>query len=193
MMRTCYITFSSNLNHFLKDISIKKPFITILSQKIANIVLTKQESDYRDVNLTILKTNLDILTEYSTENIKRPCQIDESLVIEYVVDITKTRSNFYLNVSNSLGKLILSVSAGNLVDLSMIKRKSAGFLVMNAIFKLIPKQRYLKGSPVALHIQNKRIPSKFIKKLRKKAFIKCISVFYKKPFNGCRSKKIRSV
>jgi hypothetical protein len=181
-----------NLNYFLSTLSKKKPYVKVLKDKIQTM-LSMKRSEYREVNLRILKRNFDVLPDYDMYDLSKMDEIDESIVVAYVVDITKTRSNFYLNILNSVGKLMLTASAGNLIDLSVIKRKSAGFLLINAIFKLIPKQKYLKGKPIALHIKNKRIPIKFIRKLQRKSLLKCITVFHKKPFNGCRSKKIRSV
>lgn len=192
-MNNSYRKFNPNLNYFLSTISKKKPYIKVLTNKIQTI-LSMKRNEYREINLKILKREFEVAGSSNyTWALSRIRKIDEGIVVAYVVDITKTRSNFYLNIFTSVGKLILTASAGNLVDLSAIKRKSAGFLLINAIFKVISQQKYLKGKPIALHIKNKRIPIKFIRKLRRKSVVKCITVFYKKPFNGCRSRKVRSV
>jgi hypothetical protein len=190
-MNFSYPILKNILNSLLKGISIKKTYVQTLKDNI-KIILTLKRSKFREINFKLLKKKFK-----SNKNIKENFQpfhiIDNNLVVMYVVAITKTRSNFYLNIFNSVGKLVLTLSAGNLCDLSAIKRKAKGFHVINAIFKLIPKQKYLRGKPIALHIKNKRLPRKLIRRLRKKFFLKCISVFQKKPFNGCRNKKLRSV
>jgi hypothetical protein len=181
------------LNYLLNTLSKKKTYGRVLKDKIENL-LSVRRSEYREVNSKILHKNFDcISSNQDTVDFDKTSKIAESVLVAYIIDITRTRSNLYLNIYNSIGKLMLTASAGNLVDLSVMKRKSASLFIINAIFKLIPKQKYLKGKPIALNIKNKRIPLKFLRKLRKKNIVKCITVFNKKPFNGCRGKKVRAV
>lgn len=190
-MNFSYSIFENILNSLLKGISIKKKYVQTLKENIKTI-LTLKRGKYREINFKLLKHNFTSINNHITENFQKKSIIDDNLVVMYIVVITKTRSNFYLNIFNSVGKLMLTLSAGNLCDLSTIKRKAKGFFVINAIFKLIPKQKYLRGKPIALHIKNKRLPRKLIRRLRKKRIVKCISMFQKRPFNGCRNKKLRS-
>lgn len=191
-MNFSYSNLKNILNSLLKDISIKKTYAQTLKDSIKTI-LTLKRGKYREINFKVLKQKFKSVKSRVTENFQKKNVIDDNLVVMYIVVITKTRSNFYLNIFNSGGKLTLTLSAGNLCDLSTIKRKAKGFFVMNAIFKLIPKQKYLRGKPIALHVKNKRLPRKLLRRLRKKKIVKCISVFQKRPFNGCRNKKLRSL
>jgi hypothetical protein len=190
-MNFSYPILKNILNSLLKGISIKKTYVQTLKDNI-KIVLTLKRSKFREINFKLLKKSFKP-NNIITKNFKPRKRIDNNLVVMYVVAITKTRSNFYLNIFNSIGKLMLTLSAGNLCDLSAIRRKAKGFHAINAIFKLIPKQKYLRGKPLALHIINKRLPRKLVRRLRKKKIVKCISMFQKQPFNGCRNKKLRSV
>jgi hypothetical protein len=185
-----YSFFNNSLNKFLSEISIKKIYGQILQKKADALLLVKVDN-YRMLNLSLLnqpsKTPSYVLKQKSVFN--------DNLMITYVITLTVTKTNFYLNISDLTGKLKLSVSAGNFKSLRGVKnRKALKISSFNAILKLIYKQKYLVGKPIALHLRNKEyVPRRFLKQLKKKRFLKIITFFNRTPFNGCRKKKVRAV
>lgn len=183
-------TFKNILNKFLEHFLVKKTYLKILDAK-KEALLSLKQNDLKSINIKFFNKTFESLK--TTSDLTKETRVDESILIVYVLDITVTRSNSYLNIFDSAGKLKLSVSAGNLLDISTRKRGTVRSFVLKSIFKLIAKQKYLIGKPIALHLKNKvLIHSKFLRKLQKKRFLKSITYFHKVPFNGCRKKKVRS-
>jgi ribosomal protein S11 len=110
----------------------------------------------------------------------------------YIIDITFSRSNIFLNVMDSSGKLKFFCSAGHLQYKGRRNKKSR-FQVLKSIYHvLLTKLRFLKGKPIALHLKNVGLKRFWIlKKLKTHFFIKLVSIFNLFPFNGCRKKKVK--
>jgi hypothetical protein len=185
-----YSFFNNSLNKLLNEISIKKKYGQVLEKK-ADTLLSVRIDGYKMVNLTLLNPTSNTPSGF----LKQKTVFDENLMVMYVITLTVTKTNFYLNVSDVTGKLKLSVSAGNFKSLRGIRNvKTLKILSFNAIHKLIYKQKYLVGKPIVLHLRNKEhVPRRFLRKLRKKRFLKIITFFNRTPFNGCRKKKVRAV
>jgi hypothetical protein len=176
-----------SLNKILTDLSKKKTYLKTLQTKLED--LRKIQKDYRSLNSQLLDRFFKVGSSYLLP--KR--RFDDNIVVMYVITLTCTRSNFYLNISDSQGKLKLSISSGNLFTSPTKKNKKLNALAHKFLLKLIFKQRYLLGKPIALHLRNKTyIPRNFVRKLKRKSFLKVITFSHKAPFNGCRKKKVRS-
>jgi ribosomal protein S11 len=183
----------NNLNLFLEYFSVKTTYIQTLKNKIEKILVLKN-SEFRTVNLTLLNKSFESSEESASKLRKKKKTTEAYNVVMYVVDITVRKSNSYLNIFDTTGRLKLSVSAGNLLNTTSRKRKTVRLFLLKSIYRLIAKQKYLKGKPIALHLKNnKAIPFQFLRKLKRKRLLKSITFFYKTPFNGCRNKKVRSV
>jgi ribosomal protein S11 len=170
---TTNLTF--NLNGFLKNISIKKQYLKNLKKQFLLVNNIKQK------NYKLLNTELITKNKYYYNN----------NLIMYIIDLTFSRSNTFLHVMDSSGKLKFFSSAGHF----NIKGKNKKFrfnVFKNFYFILMTKLKFLKNKPVALHLKNVS-SNKFwiIKKLKTKFFIKVIKIFNLFPFNGCRKKKVR--
>jgi ribosomal protein S11 len=165
-----------NLNRFLKNFSLKKQYLKKLNYYVFTLSNLKQKG------FKFLNRNL--LTSF-----KDKCANEH--VIMYIIDITFSRSNTFLHVMDSEGRLKYFASAGHLNHKG--KNKKFRSNVLKSIYKvLLTKLKYLKGKPVGLHLKNVGF-NKFgiIKKLKSKFFIKVVKVFNLFPFNGCRNKKVR--
>jgi ribosomal protein S11 len=183
----------NNFNNFLESFSVKTKYIQTLKNKIEKITILKNQ-EFRYVNVRLLNKTFKHSKVEDSSNLPVEIKMDENNIVVYVLDITVTRSNSYLNIFDSAGRLKLSVSSGNLLDLSSKKRKTVKLFLLKALLKRIAKQKYLKGKPVAVHFKSKdSIPPTFLRKLTKKRLVKSITFFNKAPFNGCRKKKVRSV
>jgi ribosomal protein S11 len=173
------INSNFNLNTFLKSLSIKKQYIKNLKKQSLFLDTIKQ-SNYKLINKNFSKnryvsTNLNYLI---TDNL-----------IMYIIDITFSRSNTFLHVMDSSGKLKFFCSAGHFQLKG--KNKKFRFNVFKNIYRiLITKLKFLKGKPIALHLKNVGF-NKFwmVKKLKTKFFVKVVKIFNLFPFNGCRKKK----
>lgn len=167
---------SINLNKFLKILYVKKQYL----QK--------------------LKKKLDVLTELKQKNYKYVSKLNQNNnisndldnVIMYIIDITFSRSNTFLHVMDSSGKLKFFCSAGHLQHKGK-KNKKSRFSVFKSIYQLlITKLKFLRGKPIALHLKNVGFKRFWIiKRLKTHFFIKLVKNFNLFPFNGCRKKKVR--
>lgn len=169
------LSTSINLNEFLKDLSSKKQYIKTLKSQVNTLFLTKQ-LDYRLLNKELHPGTL--------------IEAVDDHVVMYIIDITFSRSNTFLHVMDSTGKLKFFASAGHFQYRG--KNKKIRTNVLKDIYRvLLTKLKFLKGKPIALHLKNTGFNSFLIvKKLKTKFFIKTVKSFNSFPFNGCRNKKV---
>nr|YP_009115296.1 ribosomal protein S11 [Berkeleya fennica]AJA05817.1 ribosomal protein S11 [Berkeleya fennica] len=165
-----------DFNKFLSSIKLRKQYIKELKKKIILLNNTK-DKEYKNLSSTLVSN-----TKFSP--------IDEHLVM-YIIDITFTRTNTLLHVTDFSGKLKFFCSAGSL------KYTGKGKKLRSVVFRdfyrvLVSKLKFLRSKPIALHLKNVGY-NKFwiIKKLKKKFFIKVIRSFNLYPHNGCRKRKMR--
>lgn len=167
---------SINLNEFLKNFCAKKLYPKKLKNQFLALKNIKQ-SGYKTANQKLLTFfNKNLLNDFT---------------VMYIINITFSRSNTFIHITDSAGKLKFFSSAGCLNHKG--KNKKSRFSVFKSIyFTLLTKLEFLKKRPVALHLKNVGF-NKFwiIKKLKVKFFIKSVKIFNSFPFNGCRIKKVR--
>lgn len=213
------LIFKNILNSFLKEVSIKKTYVKTLKANLKAIlkfkrIKFKRSNNFKEINFKLLKPNFKPLkkalltkytikknfnkseNKYTLKNVKRSRLqfINHYPPVTYIIDITQTSSNQYLNILTSAGKLKLSVSTGNLLDFSLIKRKSINYYMLKAALKVITKQKYLRKNSLAVHVKNSNFINKLTLGLTKKRLkLAVVSRFSKRPFNGCRKKKLRSL
>jgi ribosomal protein S11 len=168
---------NTHFNQFLKTLSLKKQYLQKLKKQSIFLNLLKQKN-YKIINTF----NQKFETDYKP--------FDH--IIMYIIDITFSRSNIFLNVMDSSGKLKFFCSAGHL-QYKGRKNKKSRFQVLRSIYHvLLAKLRFLKGKPIALHLKNVGLKRFWIiKKLKTHFFIKLVSIFNLFPFNGCRKKKVK--
>jgi ribosomal protein S11 len=167
---------SCNISKILRNVKLKKQYIKKLKNKILALKNIKFKN-YKNLN-HILPFNTNILNK-------------EDHLIMFVIDVTFSKTNTLLHVTDFSGKLKFFCSAGEVLYKG--KTKKARFAVFRELYKvLMTKFKIMKSKPVALHLKNVG-SNKFwlIKKLKKKFFIKIVRNFFVYPYNGCRKRKVR--
>lgn len=165
-----------DLNKFLSDIKLKKQYLNNLKAKMS-LVFKIRDNNYKFLYSFIQNSKIDLIK-------------NDNLVV-YIIDISFSRSNTFLNVMDFSGKSKFFYSAGSFNYSG--KNKRSRYLIFKQIYRiLVFKLNFLRGKPIALHLKNVGHHKIWIvEKLKKKFFIKCIKNFNLYPHNGCRKKKIR--
>jgi ribosomal protein S11 len=168
-------TTTFNLNTFLKTIFIKKQYLKGLKKQFLLINNIKQ-TNYKSLNKELIKKTA----------------FKRAHLVRYIIDISFSRSNTFLQVSDSSGKLKFFSSAGYF-NVKGRKSKKSRFNVFKHFYSILTaKLKFLRNKPIALHLKNVSYQKSWvIRKLKTKFFIKIIKIFNLFPFNGCRRKKIR--
>lgn len=166
-----------NLNNFFSNIKLKKQYIKKLQNKVI-LVDDLKVKNYKKLSPTLLF-------------MKKPrYNLRDDFLVKYIIDITFSRSNTFVNLMDFSGKLIFFCSAGTLQFKG--KNKKSRYSVFKKIYRvLVSKFCPFKNQPVALHLKNVSF-AKFwiIKLLKKKFFIKVVRNFNTYSYNGCRKKKV---
>lgn len=160
------------LNEFFQNILLKKQYINKLKNKIIDFNNIKKHKNTHN----LVETNFVQKEDY---------------LVKYIIDVTYSRANTLLTVTDFLGTLKFFCSAGNLQYGG--KKKKIRRLVFRDFYKiLVSKLKFLRNQPIALHLKNVD-SDKFwvLKRLKKKFFIKIVKTYSTYPYNGCRKKKIR--
>jgi ribosomal protein S11 len=170
---------NNQFNQLLYKINLKKQYL--LNLKKQSILLLK-----------IKQNNYKLINKYfSNPNSKKYVKSFDDNTVMYIIDITFSRSNTFLHITDALGTLKFFASAGHFNYKG--KNKKSRFNIFKSIYlTLLNKFNFLKGKPIALHLKNVGFKRFWIiKKLKNKFFIKIIKIFNSFPFNGCRKRKIR--
>lgn len=136
-----------------------------------------KEQSYKNVNYDLFLRNRSLIKHKS--------------LIRYIINISFSRANTALHITDFSGALKFGCSAGSLSFSGKSKRSKTP--VLKAIIRVLMKKlKILRNKPVALHLKN--VGSKrswIIQRLIKKLFIKAIRCFNAHPHNGCRKRKAR--
>lgn len=114
----------------------------------------------------------------------------KGVVILYSVCFCFSAINTFLHVTDAIGRLKFSSSAG-LVGFKG-KSKKIRFQILKLFIKELSKLKlkFLKNNPISLHLNNVYFHRRFIiRKLKKFFFIKVIKNYQPYSYNGCRRKK----
>jgi ribosomal protein S11 len=170
--------FNSNFDfkNFLRDIRLKKQYLQNFKTKML-LVSKIRDNNYKSL-YNLLFPNKNSL-------------LNADHLVSYIIDISFSRSNTFLHVMDSSGKLKFFYSSGSFNFSG--KSKKSRYAVFKSLYRiLVSKLKFLKGKPVALHLKNVGY-NKFwiVKKLKKRFFIRCVRSFNLYPHNGCRKRKMR--
>ena len=149
---------------------------------LTQITLLKKlkEKNYRNISVKKSKANTDI-NEINQQD----------LLVMYVVNISFSKANTTIHVSDIEGNMKLFYSSGS-VGLVGKQKKNRRIAVSKLISLLLKKATFLKNKPVALHLNNVNFyNSLIVNKLKHALYIRVIKRFNQTPYNGCRNKKIR--
>lgn len=166
------------LDTFFKEIRLKKQYIKQLKNKVI-LLNTIKEKNYKNLHFLLLNNKISNKTFL------------ENYFVNYVIDITFSKTNIFLHVMDYSGKLKFFCSAGSTEYKG--KKKKSHFLVLTKMFGILGlKLKVLKNQPIALHLKNVGSAKfRIIKALKKKFFIKVVKFFSLYPYNGCRKKKMK--
>lgn len=158
--------------------------IKILLQKLFfKIILFKKTNNYK---LLLTELNKYKVLENSLTN------INVTKLVNYILIINMSLTNTVVNLTDTKGKLIVSLSAGQLNFKGKQKRKQPSVLIM-LLKELLIKTRFVKNKTIAIHFKNTKEyhESLVISMLSEKFFIQFIKSYNLLPHNGCRPKKLK--
>ena len=156
----------------------EKFYVKNLHNQIIYLKKLKEEN-YK--NLSIKKF---LLTDTKEINL-------QDFMIMYIINVSFSKANTTIHVSDIRGNLKLFYSAGS-VDLSGKQKRKRRAAVSKLISLLLKKAIFLGNKPIALHLSNVNYYKNLIvRKLKRNLYIKIIKIFNQTPYNGCRKKKFR--
>lgn len=163
--------------------------IKILLQKLFfKIILFKRTDTYKllfkELNeYQLLKKKLIDSTKNNT---------DVNILVDYILIINMSLTNTVIHLTDIKGKLLVSLSAGQLNFTGKQKRKQPSVLIM-LLKELLIKTRFVKNKTIAVHFKNTKeyYESLVISMLKEKFFIQLIKSYNLLPHNGCRPKKLK--
>lgn len=143
-------------------------------------------------NLKKLKeNNYKSLSVDKFDVIKHKENINQDLMIMYIINISFLKANTTVHVSDIKGNIKLFYSAGS-VGLTGKQKRKRRIAVVKLISLLVKKANFLGKKPLALHLNNVSFYQNLIvNKLKQTLYIKVIKSFNQAPYNGCRKKKVR--
>jgi ribosomal protein S11 len=165
---------------------------------LSDIIKKSKKQAYNNL-IKYLKLNRYIKKIDEKNQIKRlnvflnyPLSAKSKSLIKYIVSFNLLEKNTFLNVTDVRGNLKYYWSAG-IVEFKG-KRKTKQPQVLNNLIDVLKSDaKFLNNEPIALHLINVNYFSYnyVLSKLEEKFFITFIRVFYAKPHNGCRPRKIK--
>jgi small subunit ribosomal protein S11 len=115
----------------------------------------------------------------------------QDFMIMYIINISFTKANTIINISDIQGNLKLFYSAGS-VQLSGKQKRKRRIAILKLISLILKKATFLGRKPIALHLNNVNFYKNLIvRKLKRNLYIRILKVFNQTPYNGCRKKKLR--
>ena len=164
-------TIANKLSPKVSLVQEERLYVKNLLNQIELLKKTK-ENNYKNANLKFEKSK-------------------QNLVITYIINVSFSKANTTLHVSDIKGNVKLFYSAGS-VGLVGKQKKKRRIAISKLITLLSQKAPFLKGKQVALHLKNVNFYHNLIvEKLQQKFYIRVIKSFSQLPYNGCRKRKIR--
>jgi len=175
LSHTLFTTISNKLRLKTSLLNEEKLYVKNLRVRIDSLKKTK-ENDYKDI---------------SVERNQFRSEINQDLVVTYVINISFLKANTTIHVSDIKGNMKLFYSAGS-VGLAGKQKRKRRVAVSKLISLLLQKATFLNKKPVALHLNNVNFYKNLIVgKLKRSLYIRVLKSFNQAPYNGCRKKKLR--
>lgn len=178
LSNTLFNNLASRLNFEISLLQKEKIYIkTLLTE--ATCLKKFKENDSKSLNVQ----------KYILNNEKK---IDtQDFLVMYIINISFSKANTIINVSDIQGNLKLFYSAGS-VKLSGKQKRKRRIAILKLISLMLKKATFLGRKPVALHLNNVNFyKNLIIRKLKRNLYIRIIKIFNQTPHNGCRKKKLR--
>lgn len=162
----------SNLNEFFQNIEIKKQLLNKF--KLKSYVLKHSVKTNNSSN-GIIKLFVFLNKQH----------FFYSNLVFYVVNLTFSKSNIFVNITDSNWLLKFFICSGNLFYKG--KNKKAKTLVLKSVIEiLLTKIKFLKHKSIALHLKNTGFILRWlISKFKNSFIIKVIKCFTSYSHNGC--------
>ena len=114
--------------------------------------------------------------------------------LNYILTLSISQTNTLINLSNTEGKLLISLSSGCL-NLKKRQKKLQPLALINLLKSLILIADFKKRKSVTIHFKNVKsyYESLVINLLKDVIFIKAIKSSNLQPHNGCRPKKLKKI
>jgi len=164
-----------------KILTIKNSEKNLLRKLYLFIKILKRSNDNKNLILDTTKKH-NTLKLYS----------NDPKLISYIIIINMSLTNTLVNLVDTKGNLLLSLSAGQINFKGKQKRKQPTVLI--ALLKeLLIKTKFVGNKPIAVHFKNTKFyhESIVISMLSEKFFIQFIKSYNLLPHNGCRPKKLK--
>ena len=158
-------------------------------------ILTSKNIDSKNYKNSLKSLNL-LKKQNKLKTISKIKNLDSSKVkqnpINYILNLTITQTNTIINLSDSTGKLLISLSGGSL-NLKKRQKKIQPLALVTLLKSLILTANFTPEKSIALHFKNVKsyYESLIIDLLKKVIFIKSIKSLNLQPHNGCRPKKLK--
>ena len=180
-MKKKSINRSFNKNLFLNNLSLKKKYFY---SHIMNSYISKLQKSLNE------KQKVNSLNSILTgKNSKYKKHLND-FSVSYIIYFSFSTTNTFMYITDSLGNLKHSYSAGSVEFKG--KQKKVRILVLTRFLKELRKLKMstLKNKPIALHLHNVGFYRYFIiKNIKKYFFIRLIQNYTTYSYNGCRKKK----
>ena len=152
-----------SLNRFFTEIHFKKQYLKKIQSKL--LLLNKiKELNHKKVSLNFSK------------KLAKP---SNSTFVMYIIEVSFSKKNTLLHISDCLGNLKLFYSAGSFQQKG--KGKISRSTVLKKFYKVLTsKLKFLRKVPVAVHFKN--VDSNMFTVVKR---------FTQNSYNGCRKKKLQ--
>ena len=122
---------------------------------------------------------------------KQEASIEQDLIVMYIINVSFSKANTTIHVSDIKGNVKLFYSAGS-VGLTGKQKRKRRIAIVKLISLVMKKASFISNKPVAVHLNNVNFYQNLIvNKLKQTFFIKIIKSFNQTPYNGCRKPKMR--
>ena len=175
--------------------TLTKTLKLIKKNRVSKLTFTIEQARaliYIKMVKTFSQNQNEMCKDYCYEFSTAKKSILKQNLISCIIKVNMTKTNTFLNVTNSKGDLKLSLSLGKL-KLKKRQRATQPNTLVQLFKKMFLKARFLEGKTVGLQFQNVRPFNELfvIKTLKNKVFIKSLRSYNLYPHNGCRPKKLR--
>merc|ERR1712115_700828 len=163
---------------------------------LIKILKNNNDKNFFDKSLTslnLIKRKVKIKQIY---NLKRETNFQKlkQNPLSYILTLSISQTNTLINLSNTEGKLLISLSSGCL-NLKKGQKKLQPLALINLLKSLILIADFKSKKSVTLHFRNVKsyYESLVINLLKDVIFIKSIKSSNLQPHNGCRPKKLKKI
>ena len=151
----------------------------ILNKSLKSFNMIKKNKNFKNLNIIKNFVNLNKIKQNP---------------FTYIITLTISQTNTLLNLSDTNGKMIISLSSGS-INLKKRQKKLQPLALINLLKTLILMTNFKPNESVVIHFKNVKsyYESLVINLLKKVLFIKSIKSINLQPHNGCRPKKLKKI